>query len=108
MSVDAKPGHNIFMAAIEVNRLLNRYHNSMLPVTELEAAIIKGLWENGGPPEADKLAQLLVMFPSLKDWCRRALKLLDERQGEIKKIQCLRKELFAHDLGWKFENNTET
>ena len=108
MNAHAKPGHNIFMAAIEVNRLLNRYHNSILPVIELEAAITEGLWAYGGPPEADKLAQLLVMFPSLKDWCRRALKLLDERQGEIRKIQCLRKELFAHDSDWESENNTET
>lgn len=108
MNADAKPGHNTFMAAIEVNRLLNGRHDPMLPVIDLEAAITKGLWADGGPPEEDKLAQLLVMFPSLMDWCFRAMTLLDKRQGEIDKIQNLRKEMSAQDLHWKSENNTET
>ncbi|HEC62101.1 MAG TPA: hypothetical protein ENI27_07590 [bacterium] len=107
MNADAKPGHNIFMAAVEVNRLLNRHREPVLPIMDLEAAITKGLWADGGPPEADKLAQLLVMFPSLMDWCFRSMALLDKRQGEIGKIQSLRKEMNAQDLRWESENNTE-
>lgn len=108
MNDNIKPGHNISMVAIEVNRMLSRFHSQCLPIISLEAAIIKGLWSPDGPPDEHKLATLMVEIPAIMKCTKRALDLLDERQGEIRKIQELRSELYQFNLdNWGGENEKQ-
>lgn len=91
--MSAKPGHDIYMAAIEVNRLLTIRHMHCLSPVDIEAAITKGLFGPDGPPPEDELNRLRVAIPDVIDWVKRAMSLLDDRQAEIRKIQQLRSDI---------------
>lgn len=53
----AKPGHNIYMAAIEINRLLAHYHVGTLPNQEIEDAIVRGLFAPLNKPQDRRLGR---------------------------------------------------